>query len=274
MLLSLGQLLALVHLSLVSRKGVSSMAIPRVNKDFYPSANGVRGTNSLRETNCHGLELELEPRRVGAALALVLAVTLPLLSCSSRNHDSDIPDTSSSTVAGIMTISGSPTGSDDVEDLRFDRVDTCQLTEDRAFTAVFGSERLSYKLELSMRNITEDLKTVECQQASTNTTIQQNDKDVLKFFGCYVSAMAGLGDEFNQYDTHRKDPQMSNYEYNGDGKAGCSIAGKIDLQSRIFEATEVTCKRMAVTIANGRFANPIYNDRSILLTARDLRCTF
>lgn len=232
-------------------------------KDYSGGADGVRRVASLG----HGWWR-------AATLTLILGGTAPLLSCSSRSHDDAIPDTSSSTVAGFMTISGSPTGADDVEDLRFDRVDTCQLTDDRAFTAVFGSERLSHKLELSMRNITEELQTVECQQASTNTTIKQNDKDVLKFFGCYVSAMAGLGDEFNQYDTHRKDPQMSNYEYNGDNKAGCSIAGKIDLQTRTFEATEITCKRMAVTIANGRFANPIYNDRSIFLTARNLRCSF
>lgn len=217
--------------------------------------------------------------RLGAAPAavvgIVLGISLTTGACSSRNHNSGLPDSSSSNpVMGFMTIADSPTGSDDVENLRLDSADTCTLADNQSFTATLASERLAYKLELGIRDITEEFTVKNCQQASTNTTIKQNGDDVLKFFGCYASVMAGVDSDFNEYDTFRKDPEMSDYTYNGDQQAGCSMKVKIDLQSRIFEATDIVCKRMAITIAGGRYANPIYNDRAINLTASDVRCQF
>lgn len=213
-----------------------------------------------------------------SALTLMstLALSLVFLGCSSRNHSSDIPGgPATSTVSGQMTIEGSPLGTDDVQNLVLDNAETCALGDNQDFAATFGSERLSYRLEVRIRDITEDWQQKNCQQASTNRLMADNGKDQLKYMGCYVSVMAGLGKDFNEYDMHRKDPDMSDYTYSTrESPATCTIKAKIDLQARVFEASEVSCGRMAVTIANGRYANPIYNDRAIDLAAENLRCSF
>lgn len=207
-----------------------------------------------------------------AILSLGLAA---LGGCSSRNHNSDIPSSNQTVVKGFMTVENSPNGVDDAANLPLDMVENCTL-ENQQLSATFGSNRQSYLLELAVRDLTEDWQETECKQTSTNTTVVQNDQDQVKFFGCYVTAISNIRPGANAYDMHRRSPQMPDYTYNvgKDPKVLCTVRAKINLQSRVFEASTISCKQMAMTVANGMYANPIYNDRAIDLTVKDLRCSF
>lgn len=194
-------------------------------------------------------------------------------SCSSRNHNSDIPNSSQTVVTGYMSVANSPNGVDDVSNLPLDMVDNCSL-QNQQLSATFGSNRQSYLLELAVRDLTEDWQETECKQTSTNTTVVQNDQDQVKFFGCYVAAISNIRPGSNAYDMHRRMPEMPDYTYKAGANVTCRVRAKINLQSRVFEASAIECKQMAMTIAGGMIANPIYNDRAINLSVKDLRCAF
>lgn len=214
-------------------------------------------------------------RTRGLSLAILFLSLASLGGCSSRNHNSDIPSSDQTVVTGYMTVANSPNSVDDVLNLPLDMVETCSL-ENQQLSATFGSNRQSYLLELAVRDLTEDWQETECKQTSTNTTVVQNDQDQVKFFGCYVTAISNIRPGANAYDMHRRFPQMPDYTYNA-GKekdVTCTVRAKINLQSRVFEASAISCKQMAMTIANGMYANPIYNDRAIDLSVKDLRCSF
>lgn len=198
-----------------------------------------------------------------------------LVACSSRNHSSDIPNNSSSSASGLMTIKDSPNGLDDVENLSLDLLETCTMGENQDIKVAFASDRLSYRIELEIRDIRETWENKECRQASTNRLREKNDEDRWKFLSCYVSLRVGSGNDINGYDTHRILPRMADYTYQPEGsEAKCMIRAKVNLLARVFEASDISCTGMARTIFKSEVANPVLNDKAVNLRAKDLRCNF
>lgn len=212
--------------------------------------------------------------RARSVTRIIFPLGLVLLSgCSSRNHSSDVPSSNQTVVSGYMTVENSPGVKDRVTDLPLDRVENCSLDSDR-LKAAFVSDRQNYRLELAVILRDEEWNDTECVQTSVNEEPKENEDGLIKYLGCYVTVMSNIARSPNAYDMHRRLPQMLGYTYKISDQVTCTIRSKTDLQTRIFEARSIDCKQMARTVANGRLANPIENDRSINLTAKDLRCSF
>lgn len=212
--------------------------------------------------------------RARSVTRIIFPLGLALLSgCSSRNHSSDVPSTNQTVVSGYMTVKSSPDVKDEVTDLPLDRVDNCSLVDDK-LKATFVSNRQNYLLEFAVKISNEDWNETECIQTRANTTRDGDKEDVAKYLGCYVTVMSNIAGDPNAYDMHRRLPQMPKYTYKKADDVSCTIRSKTDFLSRIFEASAIDCKQMAMTITEGEFVTPIYNRFHINLTAKDLRCSF